>query len=100
MALAHDTPDTAEIAGQGIDANLERSLLTTWNANVIEYDKDRFPFHEWILNRIKGMGYPVKELRYLHQGIPTAEVYKVTKQLCADTNLPEFRRLLNNFVRD
>src|SRR5439155_326774 len=28
-----------------------------------------------------------------------AETYRVTKQLCADTNLPEFRRLLNGFVR-
>jgi sporadic carbohydrate cluster protein (TIGR04323 family) len=31
--------------------------------------------------------------------VPQAESYRVTKQLCADTNLPEFRRMLNSFVR-
>jgi sporadic carbohydrate cluster protein (TIGR04323 family) len=46
------------------------------------------------------MGYPVTELKYLHEGVPHGDVYKVTKQLCADTNLPEFRRLLNRFVRE
>lgn len=97
--MPHDM-ESAEIAGQAIDAQLERSLRTTWNAKIITYDNDRYPFNEWILGRIQGMGYPVTELRYLHEGIPKDDVYKVTKQLCADTNLPEFRRLLNNFVRD
>jgi sporadic carbohydrate cluster protein (TIGR04323 family) len=32
--------------------------------------------------------------------VPQAETYRVTKQLCADTNLPEFRRILNAFVRE
>lgn len=98
--MPNDMPNAAQIAGQVVDADLERSLLTTWNAKIMEYDNSRFPFNEWILKRVQGMGYPVKELRYLHQGIPEAEVYKVTKQLCADTNLPEFRRMLNGFVRN
>jgi sporadic carbohydrate cluster protein (TIGR04323 family) len=46
------------------------------------------------------MGYPLEDLQNLHNVVPLDEVYKVTKQLCADTNLPEFRRLLNRFVRD
>jgi sporadic carbohydrate cluster protein (TIGR04323 family) len=90
---------TASIAGQVVDAELEQSLLTTWNAKIMEYDNSRFPFNEWILKRIQNMGYPLKELNRLHEVIPLAEVYKVTKQLCADTNLPEFRRMLNGFVR-
>ena len=98
--MPQDFTESAEIAGQVVDAELERSLLTTWNANIITYDNDRFPFNEWILQRIQGMGYPITELRYLHKAVPLDEVYKVTKQLCADTNLPEFRRMLNRFVRD
>jgi sporadic carbohydrate cluster protein (TIGR04323 family) len=91
---------TASIAGQVVDAELEQSLLTTWNAKIMEYDNSRFPFNEWLLKRIQNMGYPLKELNRLHEVVPLAEVYKVTKQLCADTNLPEFRRMLNKFVRD
>jgi len=49
---------------------------------------DRFPFSEWILDRIRKMGYPLDDLNYLHKAVPQPEVFKVTKQLCADTNLP------------
>ena len=45
-------------------------------------------------------GYPLDNLDYLHTVVPQPEVFKVTKQLCADTNLPEFRRMLNRFVRE
>ena len=88
------------IPANDVDAELERSLTTTWDANIIDYPNDQFPFNEWILDRIRGMGYPLDDLAYLHTVVPLDEVYKVTKQLCADTNLPEFRRLLNRFVRD
>jgi len=83
-----------------IDAALERSLTTTWNAQVVTYPNEEFPFNLWMLNRIRGMGYPLEDLENLHNVVPLDEVYKVTKQLCADTNLPEFRRLLNRFVRE
>ena len=46
------------------------------------------------------MGYKLDDLSYLHEAVPLNETYKVTKQLCADTNLPEFRRMLNRFVRE
>ena len=88
------------VPANDVDAELERSLTTTWDANVIDYPNDQFPFNEWILNRIRGMGYKLDDLAYLHTVVPLDEVYKVTKQLCADTNLPEFRRLLNRFVRE
>jgi len=98
--MRQDGYGTAQIAGQAVDAELERSLLTTWNAKIMQYDNSRFPFNEWVLKRIQDMGYKLDELRYLHKAIPLGEVYKVTKQLCADTNLPEFRRMLNSFVRN
>ena len=88
------------VPANDVDAELERSLTTTWDANIIDYPNEKFPFNEWILNRIRGMGYALDDLAYLHTVVPFDEVYKVTKQLCADTNLPEFRRLLNRFVRD
>jgi len=78
---------------------LEESLTSTWDAKVVEYDKERFPFHEWIRERINLMGWPVEDLRELHTVIPTEQVYKVSKQLCADTNLPEFRKMVHEFIR-
>jgi sporadic carbohydrate cluster protein (TIGR04323 family) len=82
-----------------IDPALEESLLTTWNAKVVSYDVGRFPFNEWVLGRIQQLGYPLTDLRDLHKVIPQAEQYKVSKRLCADTNEPDFRRMLNSFVR-
>jgi sporadic carbohydrate cluster protein (TIGR04323 family) len=88
------------VAADDIDAALEDSLTTTWDAKVYSWDNSKYPFNEWILNRVRGMGYKLDDLSYLHQAVPLDETYKVTKQLCADTNLPEFRRMLNRFVRE
>jgi sporadic carbohydrate cluster protein (TIGR04323 family) len=82
------------------DPELERSITNEWNAQIMTYDKDEFPFDQWILNRVRQMGYKLDDLSYLHEAVPLDEVFKVTKQLCADTNLPEFRRMLHRFVRE
>ena len=88
------------VAANDIDAALEESLTTVWDAKVYSWDNSKYPFNEWMLNRIRGMGYKLDDLSYLHEAVPLNETYKVTKQLCADTNLPEFRRMLNRFVRE
>ena len=88
------------VAANDIDAALELSLTTVWDAKVYSWDNSKYPFNEWILDRIRGMGYKLDDLSYLHEAVPLNEVYAVTKQLCADTNLPEFRRMLNRFVRE
>jgi len=82
------------------EQELEKSLLDTWDAKLVEYDRERFPFNRWILDRIRANGYPLDDLTNLHKVVPASEVYKLTKQLCADTNLPDFRRMLNRFVRE
>jgi len=92
--------ETSLVAADDIDAVLEQSLTTTWDAKVYSWDNSKYPFNEWILGRIRMMGYKLNDLSYLHESVPLDETYKVTKQLCADTNLPEFRRLLNRFVRE
>ena len=88
------------IQAHEIDNDLERSLTHEWDAQIMTYPNERFPFNEWILGRINKMGDVVKDLSYFHEVVPQADTYRVTKQLCADTNLPEFRRLLNRFVRE
>jgi sporadic carbohydrate cluster protein (TIGR04323 family) len=88
------------VAANDIDAALELSLTTVWDAKVYSWDNSKYPFNEWILDRVRGMGYKLDDLSYLHESVPLGEVYTVTKQLCADTNLPEFRRMLNRFVRE
>ena len=98
--VATTIPALKPVQASDVDAELERSLTTEWDAQIVDYPTDQFPFSEWILNRIRGMGYALDNLDYLHLAVPQPEVFKVTKQLCADTNLPEFRRMLNRFVRE
>ena len=88
------------IQAHEIDNDLERSLTHEWDAQIMTYPNERFPFNEWILGRINKMGYAVTDLSTFHEVVPQADTYRVTKQLCADTNLPEFRRMLNRFVRE
>ena len=82
------------------EAALEQSLFASWDANLVPYDIKRFPFDDWVLGRVRAAGYPLEDLTELHRVVPAGEVYKLTKQLCADTNLPDFRRMLNRFVRE
>ena len=83
-----------------VDVELERSLTTEWDAQIVNYPTNEFPFAEWILSRIQLMGYPLRDLDTLHEVVPQPEVFKVTKQLCADTNLPEFQMMVRRFVRE
>jgi hypothetical protein len=99
-AVASTIKEFNPIQAKDIDAELERSLTHEWDARITTYPNERFPFNEWILNRIHMMGYDLDALDNLHEVVPQKETFKVTKQLCADTNLPEFRRMVNRFVRE
>lgn len=92
MMKAHEKED--------IDEALERSLLSAWDAKLVDYDLARFPFHEWVLRRLRSMDYDLDDLTDIHKVVPLADVYRVTKQLCTDTNQPDFRRMLNRFARE
>ncbi len=85
--------ETSLVAADDIEAVQEQSLTTIWDAKVYSWDDSEYPFNEWILDRVRGMGYKFNDLSYLHEAVPLNETYKVTKHLCADTNLPEFRRM-------
>jgi len=100
MSVQESATEFDPIQANDIDTELERSLTHEWDAQIMTYPNERFPFNEWILNRIRLMGFPVEDLSTFHEVVPQAETYRVTKQLCADTNLLEFRRLLNRFVRE
>lgn len=92
--------DEQPVPAEDLAAKLERSLQTTWNSTVMEYPTDRFPFDQWMLERIQGMGYDLDDLRNLHEVIDDSKVYKVSKALCEATNEPSFRRLVHRFVRE
>ena len=81
-SVANTTPALKPVEASDIDADLERSLTTEWDAQIVDYPTDRFPFSEWVLDRIRGMGYPLDNLDSLHTVVPQPEVFKVTKQLC------------------
>src|SRR5260370_16899784 len=88
------------IQANDIDAELERSLTHEWDAQIMTYPNERFPFNEWIRNRVREMGYPVEDLSTFHEVVPQADTYRVTKQLCPATNPATFRPILHNFVSD
>src|SRR6516225_856520 len=100
MNISNVASKLKPVQANEVDEALEHSLTHEWDAQIMEYPADRFPFAEWISDRIRKMGYPIKDLDTLHVVVPQPETFKVTKQLCADTNLPEFRRMLNRFVRE
>ena len=53
--------ETSLVAANEIDAALELSLTTVWDAKVYSWDNSKYPFNEWILDRIRGMGYDLND---------------------------------------
>ena len=60
------------IQANDIDAELERSLTNEWDAKIMTYPNERFPFNEWMLNRIRMMGFSVEDLSFFHEVVPQA----------------------------
>ncbi|PIE18267.1 MAG: hypothetical protein CSA66_04995 [Proteobacteria bacterium] len=85
---------------RGTDEALEESLQTRWNAQVVAYDRDRFPFDRWVLERVRAHGHGVDDLTTLHERLDPPGLYALTKALCADTQRPELRAMVDAFVRD
>jgi hypothetical protein len=70
QSLARAEMPFKPVQANDFDEELERSLMTEWDAQIITYPNERFPFNEWILNRVRMMGYALDELDYLHQAVP------------------------------
>ena len=83
-----------------LEAQLEESLRTVWNARVIEYDQERFPFADWVRDKIRSLGYPIRDLQSLHESVPVGEVYVLSKRLCDATNEVDFRPMVRDFILD
>lgn len=82
------------------DPTLEASLGTTWDARVVDYDPERFPFAERIRDEVVRLGHRVDSLERLHEVVPREEVYRLSKQLCDATHEPSFRRMVHDFIHD
>jgi sporadic carbohydrate cluster protein (TIGR04323 family) len=97
---APDLPDRTSAQPSDLEAQLEQSLRTSWDARVLDYDQERFPFAEWVLDRIRGFGYGIRDLESLHETVPAEEVYVLSKRLCDATNELGFRPLVRDFILD
>ena len=80
--------------------NLEHSLLTTWNAQVVDYDKEQFSFDQWVLEKINSLGYNLDYLHDLHQVVPIEKSAELSRKLIKLTNLPDFRRMAYRFIKE
>lgn len=101
LSLSEQLVPKSKYSAEGsIAQELEDSLFDHWDARVVDYDRERFAFDKWALQRINEHGYKVADLRYLHESIAGPDVYKLTKKLCEDTSEASFQRLVRDFVRD
>jgi sporadic carbohydrate cluster protein (TIGR04323 family) len=81
-------------------AALQESLLGPWDARIVEYDPHVHRFADWMLAEVRALGHPVDSLDRLHDVVPLDKVYGLSKQLCATTHRPEFKRMVRDFVID
>ena len=62
------------IQANDIDAELERSLTHEWDAQIMTYPNERFPFNEWIRDRIR-------RLRALRRAMTDAQAVRAIDEL-------------------
>lgn len=80
--------------------SLENSLLTTWNAQVLDYDTKQFSFDQWVLEKINSLGYNLDYLHNLHQVVPIEKSAELSRKLIKLTNMPDFRRMAYRFIKE
>lgn len=90
--------DMNQSAAARRSAALEQSLLTHWDARIVEYDAARHRFDAWMLAEVCALGHPVERLDRLHEVVPADKVYGLSKQLCSATNRAEFQDMVHDFV--
>ncbi|MEM8711999.1 MAG: hypothetical protein AAGG01_13700, partial [Planctomycetota bacterium] len=82
------------------DPALEESLAQDWDARLIGYDEERFPFRAWIEDRVRALGFRIESLETLHETVSSGDVYTLTKDLCAATRQPDFVEIVRRFVSE
>lgn len=83
-----------------LPSEMEESLCTTWNARVVSYDHERFPFAEKMRDEVRRLGHPIESLETLHETVPTERVYVLSKELCEATHRPDWKELVAAFTRE
>lgn len=68
--VATSTAALQLVQASDVDAELEARLTGEFDARIVDYSTARLPFSEWVLGRIRGIGYPVENLDDLHTVIP------------------------------
>ena len=89
------------VAANDIDAALEESLTTVWDAKVYSWDNSKYPFNEWMLKPRSRNGIQARRSQLPARERPLdVDVQGHQAVLRRYQPALEFRRMLNRFVRE
>src|SRR5262245_65900372 len=73
--------------------------LPAFDAGTLDYDRTKFRFAEWALERVRAAGYPqVDDLSRLHEHLKFEDLPTLTKQLIRDAGGAEFMGMAVDFI--
>ena len=75
--------------------------IPEFDAASHQYDETRYPFRQWVLERVKANGYPeVDDLAQIHNHVQEVDQPTLTKALIADTASPDFQEMIQSYVAE
>ena len=79
---------------------MNKHLLNNFNNNTLNFDKNRYPFHRWVLNVLKD-DYPTLDcLENTHLFVPDTELAQVTDKVQKSFGSYEISKLYDDFAEE
>ncbi len=70
------------------------------NNELISFDRRKYPFVEWVQNKIEERGFDATDLSRLHETVPYDQVSPMAKWIIKETANDDWRHIAHSFTRD
>lgn len=79
---------------------INQTNYQAFDNQILSYDTTRFSFRAWVEKQLKDLYSDVHDLQLVHEIIPLSETAKVTKEIIARTQRPEFQAMVEDFLEE
>lgn len=82
------------------DRVIDNDMNVILDNELISYDCSKYPFVEWIQNKIEERGFDASDLSRLHETIPYDQISPMAKWIIRETGNDDWRQIAHSFTRE
>ena len=79
---------------------IDNEMNVILDNELISYDRSKYPFVEWVQNKIEERGFDAADLSRLHETVPYDQVSPMAKWVIRETGNDDWRQIAHSFTRD